>query len=553
MMPRLRHAAKLCALALVFASCSSKTTLEDKPASIKVTLVSPDEAGSPSARLPISFLQADAKTFTLDITMLDAKGSVRTSFDNWVRLSVQPGEIVETIGAPGQVLGPNVLLQGGEAKGIKVRVSDAYGNTTIIVQDVGYVPAPASTVSQCSDGKDNDDNGFADYPVDPNCLFLTDDSEAPFSNAYGTSPPIYYAFPRIHDVQGRGTTPFNGKQVEIPGVDPVHMYVSHITKDGMFIVDAEDDLPAHDPTFNAIFIYNFNPPPEVHICDRITRLNGNVSIFGGSIQIGTAAWSKDPWLNPGASGDCALPDFLEITDRFSGITEKMQAIQGRLVRIKDPVIGSHFGKALVKDNVPSDGASNCDLNGDGIAGCIASKGGFRDDENACCAACNLDPNCTEYNDYLARGHLKVRFGPADGTLYAQYSQIANFDVTDFLGPGKFKELRGSITTFTLPSPLPSFTVQPRCIDDVVLSKSPIVAHCTKDADCGPELTCGDDGLCDLPPCTVNEDCSPGHVCTTHRFSADCAATPCTEKGLCARDVAHACVCYRSAPDTECTY
>ena len=492
----------LCALlglvsfAVAAPGCGTKSFVEDKPAEIKVILANPAEAGSNTTRYPISFVQADAKSFTIDLKMVNLDGSTRTTFDNWVRLSVQPGEIVETLGPLGQVLGPNVLLQGGEAKGIKIRLSDSYGNTRIVAQDVGYIPAPASGVSQCSDGKDNDGNGFADYPVDPNCLFLTDDSEAPFTNAYGVSDTIYYAFPRIHDVQGRGTTPFSGKQVEIPGVDPVHMYVSHITKDGMFIVDAEDDLPAHDPTFNAIFVYNFNPPPEIHICDRITRLNGNVSIFGGSVQVGTAAWSKEPWLNPAASGDCPLPDFTEVTDRFSGITQTMQGLQGRLVKIKDPVIGTHFGKALAPGGIPTDGASNCDLNGDGIAGCIASKGGFRDDENACCGTCNLDPNCTEYNDYLARGHLKVRFGAADGTLYALFSQVANFDPTQFLGPGKFSEIRGSITTFTLPSPLPSFTVQARCIDDVILTSQ-----------------------------------SPDTI----------------------RDVAHACVCYRAAADTECTY
>ncbi|MEO7091957.1 MAG: hypothetical protein ABI175_01825 [Polyangiales bacterium] len=519
--------------AVAVPACSSKTTLDNGPASIKIEFVTPAEAGGEGARLPISFLVSDSKTFAIDLAMLDANGKVRTSFDNWVRLSVQPGEIVETIGETGQVLGPNVLLQGGVAKNIRVRLSDAYGNTRIIAQDVGYIPAPPSSVSQCSDGKDNDNNGFADYPVDPNCLFLTDDSEGPFSNAYGTSPPIYYEFPRIHDVQGRGTTPFNGKQVEIPGTGAVHMYVSHITKDGMFIVDAEDDLGPHTPEYNAIFIYNFNPPAEIHLCDRITRLNGNVSIFGGSIQLGTAAWSKDPWLNPGASGDCALPDFVEVSDKISGQLKLMQPLQGRLMRVQDPEIGNHFGKTLAPGGVPAVGASNCDLNGDGIAGCIASKGGFRTDENACCAACNADPLCTEYNDYLARGHFKIRFGEANGALFAQFSQVANFDPKNYLGPGKFLELRGSITTFILPSELPSFTVQARCVDDVILAEDTTLAECT-----------------------VQEDCTPGFVCTTHKVAADCTPTttpPCTAKGRCAKDVGHSCVCYRAEPDSECSY
>jgi len=258
--------------------------------------------------------------------------------------------------------------------------------------------------------------------------------------------------------------------VEIPGQDPIHMVVTDVTKDGMYITDLEDDYPApHTPAFNSVFIYNFNPPPGIFICDRITRLNGNVSIFVGSIQIGTAAWSVDPWLNPTDSGPCTVPDFFEVTDAIAGINAQMQPLQGRLIKIENPTLGPKFGQKVAPGGVPQIGASNCDLNGDGIAGCVASKPGYSAAEDACCSTCAADPDCTEWNDYTANAQVKIKFGDADATLYAKFSAVADFNPLDYVGPGMFKELRGAMSTFILPSPLPSYAIEPRCGDDVVLA------------------------------------------------------------------------------------
>jgi hypothetical protein len=264
----------------------------------------------------------------------------------------------------------------------------------------------------------------------------------------------------------------------------------------MYITDLEDDLPPHTPGFNSIFIYNFNPPPEIHLCDRITRLNGNVSIFVGSIQIGTAAWSKDSWLSPDLSGPCPIPDYFEVTDAIAGLNAQMQPLQGRLIKLTNPVIGTKFGPKTAPSGTPQDGASNCDLNGDGIAGCIASKPGYRADEVACCGLCNADPDCSEWNDYTANAQVKVKFGASDATLFAKFSAVADFDPRNYVGPGVFKELRGVMSTFILPSPLPSYAIGPRCRDDVVL---------------------------------VTDDPSQ------------------------TRDVQHACVCTRTDPYAECIY
>lgn len=462
---------------LALSACSAdKSIVADKAARIEVTVTQQSVPDSRDARLPIRFDVTKPVEFTLDLRVLNLDGSERASFDGhdaWVRLTVAPGTIVGTEGPGGpsdpDVAGPNVHMHAGVARGIRIKVIGAYGDTNIIAQDAGYPPAPDGVVAQCADGIDNDGNGFTDYPTDPNCVFLNDDSESTPTNVYGASRPIYYAFPRIHDVQGPGTTPFNGKQVEIPGQDPIHMVVTTIAKDGMYITDLEDDLGAHTPTFNSVFVYNFNPPPEIHVCDRITRINGNVSIFVGSIQLGTAAWSKDPWLNDSLSGPCLVPDYFEVTDAIAGLNTEMQKLQARLIVVKNPTLGVKFGPKVAPKGTPDVGASNCDLNGDGIAGCIASKPGFRGDENACCQACYADVDCTEWNDYTAHAQVKIKFGAADALMFAKFSQVTNFNPRDYVGPGVFKEIRGAMSTFTGSSALPPYAINPRCRDDVVLA------------------------------------------------------------------------------------
>ena len=89
--------------------------------------------------------------------------------------------------------------------------------------------------------------------------------------------------------------------------------------------------------------------------------------------------------------------------------------------------------------------------------------------------------------------MKIHFG-AGGTLFAKFSQVTNFDPTQFVGAGKFAEVRGSVGTFS--GTTPNYSIAARCADDVIL---------------------------------VGQD--PSTV----------------------RDSKHACVCYRDAPDAECTF
>jgi hypothetical protein len=502
--------AALFVAAVAAQGCSSKTTFPDRPAGIVIDVTDTTRPNSPTDRIPIDFTEAGATTFTIDLKVVDLNGAVRTSFtghDAWLRLSTNTGSIasVEGPGGPGDgsVIGANVHLDQGVARGVKVRVTGAFGNTRIVAQDLGYVPKPGGG-GACADGEDNDRNGLADFPIDPNCLLLDDDSETSPTNSYGTSAPIYFAFARINQVQGPGSSPFVGRGVELQGNDPIRIFVSHLTKDGMYMVDTESDLGDHKPAYNALFVYNFNPPPEVHICDRVTRINGNISIFGGAIQMGTAAWSIQPWLNPVASGPCPLPDFIEVTNATSNILGEMQPLAGRLITIADPTVGEKFGRATAPGGEPAVGASNCDLNGDGIAGCNPARPGFRTDEDQCCATCDADIECTEWNDFKELQHVKIFFGPptaAKGTLFAKFSYVPGFDVLSQTGPSKLARIRGTMSTFVASQVgrqvgRPDFTIEPRCGDDVIY---------------------------------VGQN--PDKI----------------------RDVTSACVCYRDAPDSECIY
>lgn len=465
----------LAALALPSAQgCSSgKTPLLDRPTGIRVD-VAPDVVNSATARLPITFRPEEAKAFTVDVTMLGEGGAVRSDFTGptaWVRLTMAAGQIVEVIGPTGaddpDVVAGNVRLTAGRIKGLKVRVVGAYGDTRIVAQDLGFVPAKAGATAQCQNGLDDDGNGLADYPSDPGCAFLNDDSEAVGTNAYGVSPTLYYDFPRIHDVQGgTSNSRFNSKQVEMVGGPGRQMVITSITNDGMYVTDVDD----YGRGFNSLFIFNFSAPCNVRWCDKVTRLAGNVSNFFGFTELGTPGWTVDAWHGEAVSGPCPIPKFEEINEIIAGDAAKMQSLSSALVAVKNPIIGTHFGplKAPLVNGVPtpSDGASNCDINGDGVVGFNTKKAGFDDTEKACNDLCGADADCSEWNNFLGRGTVKIKFGTTNAVLFLDPGLIQTLDVQTLVGRDKIAEIRGNVRVFV--GPTPPYTMQVRCEDDLVL-------------------------------------------------------------------------------------
>ncbi|MBK7401534.1 MAG: hypothetical protein IPJ34_36105 [Myxococcales bacterium] len=450
------------------AACSSDAVAPPALYAVRLDLSSARPFG-PDKRLPISFEASTPETFTVDLALTDLSGAVRTSFNGWVRLSLEPGGVVfGTTAPPGvPVSGPNVKLTAGVAKGVTVKVIGAYGDTRLVAEDVGFAPTTPDKVAACANGVDDDGNGFADFPNDPNCLFLNDDDETPATHARGVSQPLNFAFPLIHDVQQGASTPYLARQVSLVGDAPaydgkVHRIVVHgLTSNGMYVTDI-DDLARGSAS---IFVFNFSVPFGVRPCDTLTRLSGNVAEFFGGVQLGTPGWTTVPWFNEKTSGACPIPDFAVIDGTKSGIAAEMDKLESALVTIKNPVIGRHFGSAKAPAGVPADDASNCDLDGDGIVGFNAKKGGFKADEKACNDACTADPDCTEWNNFKQFGQAKIKFAPGDGVLFFQPTAVPGFDMLSRLGPGKFAELRGVITKFL--GPTPPYTVEPRCADDII--------------------------------------------------------------------------------------
>lgn len=468
----MRNALLFGLVGLAAVSCGDgKTILPDKPLDIQITLVA-GPASARDKRVPITFDYSAASEFTVDLKVRNYDGSTRTAFTGpnaWVRLSFAPaGKIVESQGPKGKddpdVAGGNVHLVNGEAKGIKLRVVGAYGDTRMLAEDVGFVPADPGKLSACSNGVDDDRNGYADWPNDPNCLYLNDDSEAPFDAAFGTSAPIYFANPTIFDVQSGTASPFLAKQVDLQASTPNHLVVTAISNNGMYITDIGDTRGS-----NSIFVFTFSAPYGVQACDTLTRLSGNVSDFFGGTQLGTPGYTTKWWIDAAKSGPCPIPDFKPIDGSIAGIIENMEALESSLVSVKDPTIGTHFGKEKVPlvdgRPEPADGKSNCDLNGDGIVGFSSNKGGFSELEKACNDACTADPDCTEWNNFQSFANVKIKFAPGDGTLFFSPSAIPGFDVFKYVGPGKLAEVRGILTNFV--GPTPPYTVEPRCGDDVV--------------------------------------------------------------------------------------
>ncbi len=466
--PRLLRTLGFAALLVGSTACASASVPVTDLYAVRMA-VTPANAFSPDKRLPISFEASTPETFTVDLELTELNGAVRTSFNGWVRLALEPGGVISSTSAPPgvEVSGPNVRLVNGVAKGITVKVIGAYGDTRLVAEDVGFAPAPATKTAACANGVDDDGNGFADFPNDPNCLYLNDDDETPATHARGVSQALNFAFPLIHDVQAGASTPYLARQVSLVADAPaydgkVHRIVVHgLTSNGMYVTDI-DDLARGSAS---IFVFNFSVPFGVRTCDTLTRLSGNVAEFFGGVQLGTPGWTNIPWQNEKTSGPCPIPDFAPIDGTKSGIAAEMDKLESGLVVVKNPTIGLHFGPTKAPGGVPADGASNCDLDGDGIVGFNAKKGGFKADEKSCNDACTADPDCTEWNNYKQFGQAKIKFSPGDGVLFFQPTAVPGFDMLSHVGPGKFAELRGVLTKFL--GPTPPYTVEPRCADDIV--------------------------------------------------------------------------------------
>ena len=175
-----------------------------------VDAVFPPVADPPSAGSPLPANTGDSSIFVaVEVQAIDTTGA-KIDFDGTARVSVEPGAVVQVYTADGEPTARNIRLKNGKATAI-VELTAVYGETRLLVEDLGYRPVDPGDTPACANGEndDPDEDVFVDFPADPGCAFADDDSEELGSFAVGTSPPLHFALPTLRQIQGAGAeTPY---------------------------------------------------------------------------------------------------------------------------------------------------------------------------------------------------------------------------------------------------------------------------------------------------------------------------------------------------------
>ena len=493
-------------VALGASACRSEFPTEHSTSTLTMELASGNNPGKATKLLPLQFSNPD--TFTFTISALTPSGDVDTTFNGYVRISAHPGTISSISGKGTE--GRNVQLQSGVAKNVSVDVLAAYGETHIWAEDIGYTPADpipeaGEPQPQCSDGVDNNDNGLIDFPTDPGCAYANDDSEDGGTFATGISEILYYSSPRVADVRGvsngGSATSFPNEQVDMdtgyrqnvpcqngdaPPCYDFSVIVTRISSSGFYVTDIGDSRG-----YNSVYAYNFSAPPNMSVCDRMNSFGGTASDFYGYTEVNYPTWSLDEWRGP-TERPCGVPEpvVLGIGDLpvISTASMKLISLKASLVRIQsddttDVHVGMHFGENHPKapNFTPTSDASDCDLNGDGKVDFTAGT-----DEGTCSAACDSDPECSEYSNYIAETQFRLVIAHTDptsgavtyGAIQGDFSAAAGSAVDTTTSPNtsidfdplvdKGKTIPYVTGTLDYFSGGTQFTLQARCPDDIVV-------------------------------------------------------------------------------------
>jgi len=458
----------LCSLLLavcVAVSCQQAPFPEIVTGNHIVVQLTGGDPGNPNNRHPIDFNPSTPYTFHVQVQRPD--GSIDTDFNSYLRLSAKPGTVYT---------GRNLLMQNGEADA-SITLVAAFGDTKIWAEDVGYLPVSDLTRQPppaCSDGIDNDGDGWVDYPADPGCFSANDDTEEAGTLAAGVSEALYYALPRIADVRGvtvtSGTgTPFPKEQLLIDtGYDPVttkfnfDVVVTRIASDGFYVTDVQDQ---QSRGYASVYAFTFSTPQKIGVCDRLRSLTGTASDFFGFTELGFPTWSVEYW-DPNAR-PCLVPEPYVFTIPDLGTKPTLFRYESALVRLLADTstgltlrVGAHFGpnKPNPPNAITAD-ATDCDINGSG-------KVEFSDPEEAACAnACQADVECTEYQSFLSEGGFTIVVSDGTSSVKAQGNATAatSFDPVSYANKN-LKAFTGTLRYFSGGS---QFTIEARCDADIV--------------------------------------------------------------------------------------
>lgn len=516
MMPsRLSFVAAAAAFIALAPSCSDGFGSVRGQRRLEVEILDRDKVSGERLK-PLPLAIDTPTTFRVVIRARMPDGNLDTGFNSFVRLSAKPGAI-EPLEGP-DTEGRNVKLVQGESRAVDVRLANSYGTTYILADDLGYEPVDplSDPPPKCSNGIDDDGDGRIDYPSDEGCAFANDDNEGGSSYEQGASTPIFFSLPRIADVRGlrceptcsgAGATPYPKEQIQIdtgyhekpdgPPKFDFNVVVSRISSDGFYATDVSDPRGAG---FTSVFAFNFNSPPRMRVCDRLKTFGGTAGEFFGFTQMSYPTWTLEEW-DP-RSRSCLVPDAQQLKPIDVNDTAALLQLSGGIVRAETtpektpgdpdsrdfvvrvtPKFGPGNMQKVAAGYAPTPDATNCDFNKDGRIDFALDS-----EEGKCANACDADPECTEYSNYLARRTFRLTLTDATkqiGAIQADASTSADFDPVAMKG----KELRAFSGTLHYFSGGSQFTIEARCSDDIVLdlAATPLGNDrlCNGDVDCAP--------------------------------------------------------------------
>ena len=467
---------------------------------------------------PLDLVVGIPLTFKVRVHALAADNTIDRTFTRYVRISSKPGSVGAFAGP--DVEGRNVQLTNGESPAIDVSITNAYGTTYIVADDLGYVPVDPlrQPPPQCSNGIDDNHNGLIDFPADPGCAFANDDTEDGGTYAEGASAPIFFRFPRIADIRGlqckagigcsgNGKTPYPREQIQVntgwreDNTFAFNTVIPRVAANGFYATDLDDTRGG----FNSVFAFNFNAPPRMRVCDRVKTYGGTASEFFGFTQISYPTWTLEEW-DP-AKRPCLVPEPERLNPNVISDTGELLKRSANLVRVETAPDKSQRVKVTPKfgpGDAPKDATSgkyvfspdrsNCDFDHNNKINSF----NVGDAEGECSTACTADPECTEYSNYLTRGTFRVTVSDSNGrtaAIQADASTAAGFDALALKG----KDIRSMSGTMSFFSGGAQYTIEARCADDIIvdLASGPFLSDkpCTKDEECAasvglpPDFTC----------------------------------------------------------------
>ncbi len=490
-------------------------------------------AASGTEAEPLPFPSAVPAEVTITALAVDASGEV-FPYNGRARVSVVPGELVggdrvrfidglawsATAGTCAAGCAEAELCDEETdrclAPGLVVRWRFSFGETFVWVEDVGE-----DGKLDCHNDLDDDADGLVDG-FDPDCNPEADGPRATL--ATGISPPLYFARPRIRDLQfsPRCTTdtPLGGQNVNIATGSLV---VTGTTQSGMYVTDLEGP----EGGYNSVYLFTFSNPGDVRRGDRLCSISGNAAEFIANTQLNfpsfvNADTNRNGKIDDGDLALCVLDDperigpdavpepvLLTPTDLLGeqrAPTEDFYLVCGPdggvIPNLQDPADCQSVRGALSREDLrasPVDCARDnflmephehalvafddvtistrfvvCDTNGDGR---IDRRGGS---EGGCEEDCTDDPLCTVRLNLELFGQFAAGLGCSsidppvcDGKIFVSTRDTlggTGYDAEQHVGE-RYERVNGHLRQLQPGAGVPTtWILEPRFIEDFVTSE-----------------------------------------------------------------------------------